>query len=503
MKATRITLLTLVLALAGLTLVACSAPGEGAAPESGRVLAAAQATETEDVLPPPNATPLPERAVYAPGELVEYTAQTGDTLPGLAARFNTSVEEILTANPIVPESATTLPPGLPMQIPVYYVPFWGTAFQILPDSHFVNGPAQVDFDVRAFLAEHPGWLSGHREYAADANRTGAEIIETIAQNFSVSPRLLIALLEHQAGALSEPVPAAGVRSYPLGYADRAHRGLYLQLSWAADLLNDGYYRWRDGTLTAFELEDGRLERPDPWQNAATVALQGYFARLLPAGEYEAAISVEGLASTYARLFGDPWADRQDHIPGSLLQPEMTLPFEAGEAWAYTGGPHTAWGEGAPWAALDFAPPAVVGGCQPSNEWITAVADGVVARSAPGVVVLDLDGDGDERTGWAVFYLHVGAEGRVREGVALEAGAPIGHPSCEGGRTTGTHVHLARKYNGEWIPADGPLAFNLEGWVAHAGPLPYRGTLTRFTRTVTACECSNRDSQIVSEPREDP
>ena len=38
---------------------------------------------------------------------------------------------------------------------------------------------------------------------------------------------------------------------------------------------------------------------------------------------------------------------------------------------------------------------------------------------------------------------------------------------EGGHVTGTHVHIARKYNGEWIPADG-LAFNLEGWVAHDG-----------------------------------
>ncbi len=38
---------------------------------------------------------------------------------------------------------------------------------------------------------------------------------------------------------------------------------------------------------------------------------------------------------------------------------------------------------------------------------------------------------------------------------------------QGGEVTGTHVHIARKYNGEWILADGPLAFNLEGWITHA------------------------------------
>ena len=47
-------------------------------------------------------TPLPIRNSYGPGELVDYTAQTGDTLPALAARFNTTVDEILEANPQIP-----------------------------------------------------------------------------------------------------------------------------------------------------------------------------------------------------------------------------------------------------------------------------------------------------------------------------------------------------------------------------------------------------------------
>jgi len=42
----------------------------------------------------PTPTPLPTRPVYIPGELVEYNAQSGDTLPALAAHFNTTVQEI-------------------------------------------------------------------------------------------------------------------------------------------------------------------------------------------------------------------------------------------------------------------------------------------------------------------------------------------------------------------------------------------------------------------------
>jgi hypothetical protein len=60
---------------------------------------------------------------------------------------------------------------------------------------------------------------------------------------------------------------------------------------------------------------------------------------------------------------------------------------------------------------------------------------------------------------------------------------VGHPSCEGGQATGTHVHIARKYNGEWILADGPLPFVLSGWQLHAGEANYQGTMTRGDETV--------------------
>jgi hypothetical protein len=86
---------------------------------------------------------------------------------------------------------------------------------------------------------------------------------------------------------------------------------------------------------------------------------------------------------------------------------------------------------------------------------------------------------------------------------LNTGDPVGHPSCVGGRATGTHIHIVRKYNGEWIPADGPLAFNLEGWVAKNGAAPYLGTLTRFSRTVIACVCSDEKSQIATEATPTP
>jgi LasA protease len=448
-------------------------------------------------LQPTQVTAFPQRPHYQPGELVDYMVQSGDTLPVLAVRFNTTEAQIRQANSSIPADLTTLPPGMPMKIPIYYLSLWGPPYQIIPDSLFVDGPAQTSFDTQAFITSHPGWLKNVTDYAFGGTRSAGEIIDYIAINYSVSPRLILSLLDYQAGALSLDAVNQNTLDYPLGYRNPNNKGLYLQLNWAANLLNNGYYSYAMGQLTSFTHLDGTLERPDPWQNPATVALQYYFSGLYDYETYLQTVSQEGLARTYTALFGDPWLDVNPIMPGDLRQPPLRFPFLPGKVWAFTGGPHTNWGVGAPWTSLDFAPPAEASGCLPTKLWATAMADGVIARTDVGIVVLDLDGDGNERTGWVIFYLHMAAEDRVTVGMQVKAGDPIGHPSCEGGEATGTHVHIARKYNGEWIPADGTLAFNLEGWIAHNGDEAYLGTLRRDTQVITACTCSNAGTHVES------
>ncbi len=339
-------------------------------------------------------------------------------LPQLAVRFNTSVEEILEANSFIPKDATTMPPGMPMKIPIYYLPLWGSPYQILPDSLFVNGPSQVDFDIEKYVRTQQGWLKDYSGYVSEANRSGAQIVELVAHNYSISPRLLLALLEYQSQALSDPIIKSEEEQFPLGFQRWDRKGLFLQLAWAANLLNQGYYNYRSGGLTEIELKDGRLERIDPWQNAATASLHNFYNNLFEYDQYAQAISPEGLSETYRKLFGDPW-QAPAHLPGSLAQPSFLLPFEPGDVWALTGGPHAGWGTSDPLSALDFAPPSKSAGCVYSDRWATAVADGVVVRSEEGQVMLDLDGDGDERTGWNIFYLHIGTGGRVPLGAKLK------------------------------------------------------------------------------------
>jgi LysM repeat protein len=456
----------------------------------------ANPTATPASMVPATPSSLPKFQDYKPGELVDYMALSGDTLPALAAHFGTTINEIRADNTQIPMDATTLMPGMTLKIPMPYSPVWGTPIQIMPDSLFIDGPAVNGFDTRTFVSSHPGWLKDYREDIGGAKRSAAELIDIVSTNFSISPRTLLTLLEYQTGALSQPIPPSG--DYPLGHVDENATGLYRQLVWAANILNAGYYGWRTGGLTQLVHPDYSTERPDPWQTAATVAFQYYYS-LGPLPEYAHATGPDGLKVVYIKMFGDPWAANVDlpFIPGNLQQPALVLPFPAGHAWSFTGGPHSAWGGAAlrPWAAIDFAPP--VHGCDISNVPVVAMADGIVARSEPGVVMEDLDGDGNERTGWVILYLHISSQAEVGLGQRLKRGDPIGFASCEGGLATGTHVHIARKYNGEWLPVDCAIPFNLEGWIAHTGDTVYQGTLTRGDQTVTASSYSNAASLILA------
>jgi hypothetical protein len=370
----------------------------------------------------------------------------------------------------------------------------GPDFKVIPDSELVYGPASATFDMEAFIQGKGGYLAGYSEEVNDELLTGAQIIQRVAQNYSVNPRLLLALIEHQSGWVTQAQPADTL--YPLGLIDEWHEGLYLQLTWTADTLNRGYYLWRVNALSIWALPDGSVVPIDPTINAGTAGVQHFFSKLGGLFDWQGDVTAFGLFQTYFFLFGNPF----DHsieplLPEDLQQPSMQLPFESGVTWSFTGGPHGGWDSGSGWAALDFGPPGETAGCTESDAWITAVADGWITRTGEGIVIQDLDGDGYEQTGWVVFYMHVETRDRVPARSYVYAGDRIGHPSCEGGMSNGTHLHLARKYNGEWIPADGEFPFDLDGWISSGSGVEYDGFLIRGDQVAEAWDGRNEFNQI--------
>jgi LasA protease len=92
-------------------------------------------------------------------------------------------------------------------------------------------------------------------------------------------------------------------------------------------------------------------------------------------------------------------------------------------------------------------------------------------------------------------MHIAEQERAPLGAYLRAGQRVGHPSCEGGPATGTHLHIARKYNGAWVAAGGALPFVLDGWTVQAGQKPYEGTLVKNGQTVVAHPYASFETHI--------
>ena len=440
------------------------------------------------------ATPTSAAVETEEPQTLVYEAQPGDSLKSVAIRFGVLPEEVASTD-VLPQGNRMIDPGQILLIPKRLAET-SPEERLIPDSEMVFSPNASSFDIEAFVDSQPGYLKRYRETVYGKWRSGAEVVGLVARNNSVNPRLLLAMLEYKAGWLSNPTkPEDDEFLYPMGIEDPQIPGLYRQLTWLANELGNGYYGWRAGTVTELRFEDGATLRLAPELNAGTVALQYFFSLDQSAASWQQEWGSQAFLDVYTSYFGDPWAYDYPLFEPGVEQPPLILPFLEGRLWSFTGGPHGAWERESAWAALDFAPAASVSGCYLSEDWATASAPGIVVRSEDGTVVLDLDGDGREHSGWALLYLHIAEEDRVPEGELLAAGDLIGHPSCEGGIATGTHIHIARKYNGEWILADGPIPFNLEGWVAQAGSNPYQGALVRGAEEVLACTCATRETLI--------
>ena len=432
-------------------------------------------------------------------EFIFYYTIAGDSLAEVSLRFGVDMSEIL---PEDIDQEGLLDPGQLLIIP-NNLEVTSSSSKLLPDSEVTFSPSTIDFDIQGFVDDAGGYLASYEEYLSSTGWTsGADIISRISLEYSVNPRLLLAFLEYKSGWIYGTPEGAAQDTYPLDYVNSLKEGLYLQCAWFASSVMDGYYGWREGRTLVVEFQDEQVLRLAPQLNAGSVGLMNAFTYLYDFEDWAIQLYGEdGFIAFYEEMFPNPWIRSQEVeplIPADTVQPEMILPFEIDTLWAFTGGPHAAWSAADVWAALDFAPASDINGCYESNAWVVASMAGLVVRSGNGVVVIDQDGDGYEQTGWTLLYLHIAAKDRVELGTWVEAGDRIGHPSCEGGRATGTHVHMARRYNGEWVPADGPLPFTLSGWEARAGVNAYEGWLIRGTDIIYANTASTYETQITRE-----
>ena len=442
-----------------------------------------------------------------------YYAQSGDMLSAVANRFGVEETEIISDADLT--KTTLIAPGTLLVIPNRINEPTTPNEQVIPDSEIVFSATALDFDTEAYVRSQSGYLSNFRDYLGSTGWIeGYDAIDRLAIENSINPRLLLGLLEFESRWVrGQPVDILHTE-FPMGFNDYHYKGMSVQMVWAINNMSIAYYGWRAGTITHIEFPEGTKLRLDPRLNAGTVAIQYLFSKLHSQSQWAQIINpTAGFPAVYAEMFGDPWA-RADLVeplfPAALNQPPLALPFEPGVKWSFTGGPHNGWGQINPniygqshsvFSAIDFAPAAAKSGCVTTTTWVTAAAPGLVVRSENGIVMVDLDGDGYEQTGWNLLYLHIATKDRVPNGTWLELNDKIGHASCEGGVSTGTHVHFARKYNGEWVTADGPIPFVMDGWRVVAGEEPYKGKLVRGDEEIIADQLSQAWSNIIREADE--
>jgi LasA protease len=161
-------------------------------------------------------TPDPGRVLPTPRQDADqYTVQAGDSLGIIAEKYGISVKTLMEANNLTDANLLTV--GMVLTVPAPSPGDRGTSFKIIPDSEMVYGPAGVNFNIKKFIDSQNGYLELYEQEVNGIKLSGDEIVWIVARNYSVNPRLLLALLEYQSGWVTNSNPLN--TSYPMGLAD--------------------------------------------------------------------------------------------------------------------------------------------------------------------------------------------------------------------------------------------------------------------------------------------
>ena len=237
--------------------------------------------------------------------LIMYFPQPGENLPSIAKRFGVEENEIYSDGPlsayqfINPDQILYIPDNLDAT---------GPSEAILPDSEIVFSPSAVNFDIEEFLEDKNGEIKTYLEPHVSNWYSGVRIIERAAIDYSINPRIILSILEHQSHwVYAHPKNQAEV-DYPMGWINPSRPGLSMQVDYTLRRLSKGYYDWREGSLTELEFADGSRLRMAPELNAGTAALQFLYSEIYhDPDEWENALyGYDSLQEIHAHMFENAW-----------------------------------------------------------------------------------------------------------------------------------------------------------------------------------------------------
>jgi murein DD-endopeptidase MepM/ murein hydrolase activator NlpD len=421
--------------------------------------------------PTGSATSLPETAPAS------ETAPAADSPSATAAPEDARQTPTPTGTPPAdtPSAPTPTPPAPPA--PVQAQPGLPPAdFILLSDGQFVYGPNVGSFTIAAFAARAAPQLGPY-----------AETLYGRAEFNSINPRLYLVLMEMATGLVSNPSATSQQAENPFGLAEP---GFVRQLDALSQAMFNAYYLHLytysalpedQRRLPALTLAGGATFDVPGTANAGSYALLAGLASFKDAAGMADALDAgrpASFAQTYRRLFPDDDPLSQANrvgIPGQLSAQAasaapaglLQFPYPRGEAWTF-GGVHSNDGSGGDMSSIDFSKGWPQWGADTSNIWVAAAAGGVPSKISSCSFHIDHGG------GWLTAYYHL--DNIQSYSGSIQQNDRIGNIAnnktqalCNGGSSTGPHVHFTLRYNGALVAINGTA---LSGWVIHAGTSNY-------------------------------
>ncbi|MBE3040643.1 MAG: peptidoglycan DD-metalloendopeptidase family protein, partial [Chloroflexi bacterium] len=417
------------------------------------------------------ATPGPTQSPGAPEAATPTTPPAASEAASPTPAELTATPDAATPAPETPTPSATPPPPQRAAAIAYGGP-------LLSDGQFVYGPNVGSFNVVDYMNSHTPQLANY-----------AETLYGRAEYYSINPKVYLTLMEMTGGLVSNTAVTPEQVENPFGLGQT---GFTAQLDALSEILFAAYYLHlynysilaegqRD--LPILTLKDGSTFPVPGAANAGSYAAMAGLAKLLDTAGMASALDDSrpvSFVQTYRRLFpgDDPLSQANrifipgevgaQAIPSNLLQ----LPYPRRESWTF-GGVHSNLANDSdpvnfPMSSLDFSRGWPAWGADTSSMWVVAAAAGVpTVISSCNVHIQHSDG-------WMTTYYHLdnvqtfGATINQNERVAIAANS-LSQAVCNGGGSTGPHVHFSLKQDGAFVAINGTA---LSGWVVHSGRYSY-------------------------------
>jgi LasA protease len=330
----------------------------------------------------------------------------------------------------------------------------------ISNTAFVDGPETIDFSWQEYLEQQAPHLLEH-----------AELLSHWAGVASINPKLVITLMEFNSQVITEPITASLENPFNTHYQAEDFNTL---IATTLLTISDHFYQARQQ----------QSRSPDRvTTSAATLALLSLKPLTSKSNSLNASQWLNELMATYERLFPGEAVHLSLHsssIPeqdGSEAEVPprdmMQMPWRQGYSWKPNGA-HSNTGSGYPLSSMDV-----------SYNWprwgrktysVTAAHEGKVKVYSRCNVRIT------HSKGWQTNYYHM--EGiQVSNGEKVSVNSKLGVYAndrstalCEGGSSTGPHLHFSLLYKGYYQSLQG---VNLGPYVINVGNYSYDDNCNRY------------------------